>query len=110
MLRAAAFTTDTFLVSFTALPTIHLISNSCEGEPSGRIAVASDGNFRTFWVGPDSDTIKVSDNFNVDTVSGLKQGTYTVSILTANGCDTVLTESVGQYPAPIIIVSPKQIQ
>lgn len=104
--KGCSFTTDTFLVSFTDLPTIHLISNSCEGKPSGRIAVASDSNFRTFWVGPNSDTIKVSDNFNVDTVSGLKQGTYTVSILTATGCDTVLTETVGQYPAPIIIVSP----
>jgi gliding motility-associated-like protein len=96
-------TSDTISVKATPIPYIELYNKSmetCEKE-NGSIRVTPKD--MVFPVGFTWNTGKEKDTTNM--VSDLKAGTYTVTMIDGNGCQSELDIEVELYPTPIVTVA-----
>ncbi|MDR0603737.1 MAG: gliding motility-associated C-terminal domain-containing protein [Bacteroidales bacterium] len=100
--NVGCITADTITVTATPTPYIELTSTSLE-------SCENENGF--IWITPKdavSPKITWSTGREQDTsnmISSLKAGTYTVTIVDANGCQAQMDIELGAYPNPIITVT-----
>ena len=110
----AYYCTATQELSITICPAIIVTASSTpvsqEGASDGSITLSVVGGaapYSYFWTGPnDFTTTQYNDSTLDDTLTGLIAGTYTVTVIDANGCQATIAVSVGTTGCPTISVIP----
>jgi gliding motility-associated-like protein len=95
---------DTYLVTFTPLPSVKTLQHGCPGDMSIEIDNRYGYNCKLY-----KENAALIGNWGNDTIRiyGMDEGKYRLEMSTPNGCDTVLEINLLAYPIPEINIFPK---
>ncbi|MEZ4777748.1 MAG: gliding motility-associated C-terminal domain-containing protein [Bacteroidia bacterium] len=94
--------TDSIVVLPQAAPSLNITNVSCNGNNNGSAlaTISSVAPYTFTWKNGTGTTLQTaSTNANQNLLSGLSPGTYTLTVLDGNGCDTTINFSITEPPA-----------